>query len=164
MGADLVVKREGRQCTSSTVAVDGRLPEARGVVWLPRTPGVGDGAAVGDAVGLGDAVSVGTVGVVEGDEVVADVGDGLAAASPAPGLRAIAPVDEATNTPAPSATRPRIATIGTKPIRVPTGNRSRQLGQNPDTGVATYPQFRQRTGRRFRAMAWLAAFSVRDPF
>src|SRR2546425_243072 len=64
----------------------------------------------------------------------------------------------------PSAMSPRIGTSGTTPIGLPMGNRSRQLGQNPDTGVVTYPQFRQRTGRRFRAMAWLAAFSMRDPF
>jgi len=169
------------------VAVDGRFPEARGVLWPPTGPGVGDAAAVEDGVALGDTVGVGgpdcapdddgetaadgdalcapgVVGIVEAGDALADVGDGLAPVSPAAGLRAIAPVDDAATTAAPSATRPRIATIGTTPIRLPMGNRSRQLGQNPDTGVVTYPQFRQRTGRRFRAMAWLAAFSMRDPF
>jgi len=76
----LVVKRKGRERTSSAVEVDGRSPEARGVVWLPRTPGVGDGAAVEDGVGLGDTLCVGMVAVVEDGDVVADVGEGLAAA------------------------------------------------------------------------------------
>jgi hypothetical protein len=38
------------------------------------------------------------------------------------------------------------------------------LGQKPETGVKAYPQFRHRIGRLFRAMAWLAAFSMRDRF
>jgi hypothetical protein len=79
-------------------------------------------------------------------------------------LSAIDPLDDAANTAAPSATSPRIATIGTSPIRLPSGERSRQLGQKPETGVNTLPQFRHRTGRRVRATAWLVAFFVRDRF
>jgi hypothetical protein len=64
--------------TASTVEVDGRSPEARGVVWLPRTPGVGEGAAVDDDVAAGDGV-VGVVavggadcGTVAGGDTAAD--------------------------------------------------------------------------------------------
>jgi hypothetical protein len=155
------------------------LPDAAGGVWVPRTfPGDADGAA---PVALGLADADGSVppgdrdgegeGVEEGDAVVAppgaeiaEVGDAVGLASPATGLRAIEPVDDAANTPAASATSPASATIGTIPTRLPSGKRSRQLGQKPETGVVTYPQFRQRTGRRFRATACLAAFSMRDRF
>ena len=168
--------------------VDGRLPEGVGLVWLPRTVWVGDGVGVDDAVALGDAVvgvgdpdrvaDGGGVTPADGDavcaadvvcavalgDVPADVGEELALACAGAGRSAIDPVDDAAKTAAPSATRARSARIGTSPIRLPRGRRSRQLGQNPDTGVVTYPQFRHRTGRRFRAMAWLAAFSMRDRF
>lgn len=74
------------------------------------------------------------------------------------------PVEDAANTIAPNATSPARIASGTRPIPLPTGESSRQLGQKPETGVKAYPQFRQRTGRLFRAMAWLAAFSMRDRF
>ena len=173
---------------SSTVEVDGRFPEGVGLVWLPSTVCVGDGVALDGTVPLGDAVEgVGDPDrVAEGDGVAPPDGDELctavvvdavdpgvvvADADDAPGLdcagagrNASDPVDDAANAAAPSATSAMSARIGTRPIRLPRGRRSRQLGQNPDTGVVTYPQFRHRTGRRFRAMAWLAAFSMRDRF
>jgi len=37
----------------------------------------------------------------------------------------------------PIARRPATARIGTSPTRLPIGNRARQFGQNPDTGVVT---------------------------
>ena len=74
----------------------------------------------------------------------ATVGEGTAATreelGPVPvagGLSAIDPVDDAAKTTAPSATSPASTAIGTRPIRPLTGRTSRQLGQNPDTGVAT---------------------------
>jgi hypothetical protein len=54
--------------------------------------------------------------------------------------------------------------IGTSATRLPSGASVRQLGQKPETGVKTLPQFRHRIGRRSRATACLAAFSMRDRF
>ena len=157
-----------------------------GLVWLPSTVCVGEGVGPDGTVALGDAVDgVGDPDrVAEGDGVAAPdgdalcaavvvgpvdgalvaAGDGLAVDCAGAGRNANDPVDDAANAAAPSAIRATSARIGTRPIRLPRGKRSRQLGQNPDTGVVTYPQFRHRTGRRFRAMAWLAAFSMRDRF
>jgi hypothetical protein len=171
---------------SSTVEVDGRLPEGVGVVWVPRTVCVGSGVGVEEGVAVGDTVvGVGDrdcapdgdgVTAEDGDAVCvvdvlcagevgdapADVGDEVGLAKPGAGRSAIEPVEDAANTAVPTATRARSARIGTTAIRLPRGKGSRQFGQNPDTGVVTYPQFRHRTGRRVRAMAWLAAFSMRD--
>ena len=176
------------------VAVDGSDPEALGGVWLPRTAvGEGDepsGDGGAEAPGLldetGDAddgpdcavVGDGVVAAVDGGagvvvagalcaaigERFGGLGEELAVAWFAAGLSATPPVDDAANTAAPSATRPRIATIGTSPIRLPSGESCRHLGQKPETAVNTLPQFRQRTGRRVRATAWLVAFFVRDRF
>jgi hypothetical protein len=124
------------------------------VAWLPRTA-VGEGTEPGGEV----AVAAGCVGDTdcaadgdaEGDDALvvavggalspaaadgfAELGDELGLACVAEGRRAIDPVDDAAKTAAPSATRPRIATIGTSPIRRPRGRRVRQLGQKPETGV-----------------------------
>jgi hypothetical protein len=97
-----------------------------------------DCAADGDAEGenallvaVGGALSP---AVADG---FAELGDELGLAWLAAGRKAIDPVDDAAKTAAPSATRPRIATIGTSPIRRPRGRRVRQLGQKPETGVVT---------------------------
>ena len=93
---------------------------------------------------------------------------GAPASSPVPAPpppRAAAPHIAAVPTTAPNATSPASTAIGTIPTRLPmAGERVRQLGQKPETGVKTLPQFRHRIGRRSRAMACLAAFSVRDRF
>jgi hypothetical protein len=159
-----------------------------GLVWLPSTVWVGEGVAVNDAVALGEAVvGVGdddrvpegdgvappdgeevcaavVVGATDPGVVAAEADDALGLDCPGAGRSANDPVEDAANAAAPSATSATSARMGTRPTRLPRGKRSRQLGQNPDTGVAMYPQFRHRTGRRFRAMAWLAAFSMRDRF
>lgn len=139
--------------------------EATGLLEDP-IEGDTDADCAGEADGDATAgVAVPTVddalGATAGDE---DRGldEGLAPA-PSTGPRATGRGCAASTT-APSATRPSSATIGTRPTRLPSGRRSMQLGQKPETGVVTYPQFRHRIGRRFRAMAWLAAFSMRDRF
>ena len=97
-------------------------------------------------------------------EGLAELGDALELAWVAAGRSASDPVDEAANTAAPSATKPTIAMIGISATRLPRGWSVRQLGQKPETGVNTLPQFRHRIGRRSRATACLAAFSMRDRF
>jgi hypothetical protein len=122
---------------------------------------------------LGDAVGVGDTGpptdgegetVREGD--AARDGDtegelGLPRPTAGPNWNKS---EDMTATSAPSASSPMTARIGASAICLPSGRGSRQLGQKPETGVVTYPQFRHRTGRRFRAMACLVAFSMRDRF
>jgi hypothetical protein len=130
------------------------LGDAGGSVAAPDRAGDGDGDAAPDGEALCTAAG----------DCVADVADALGLACPVTGLRASEPVDDAAYTAAPRAAIPAMTTIGTTARRLPSGNGSRQLGQNPETGVVTYPQFRQRTGRRFRATACLAAFSMRDRF
>jgi len=154
------------------------------VPWLPRTAGVGEprvGAALPDGAGkAGDPTgAVDGDGDDEGGGVTADGGEVnvavvVALGAPADevglawvpaGRSATLPVDDAANTATPRATSPAIATIGTTPNRLLRGKRSRQFGQNPETGVVTYPQCRHRTGRRrVRATACLVAFRVRDRF
>jgi len=168
------------------VVVDGSPPDAvdtpdgLGVLWLPSMAvgaGVGRIAPArleGVAAGAGDpdrtaaeaaAVAAEEVAAVAAAGVAGAVGVAVVPASVARGRSAIDPADDAAITPTPSASSPAIATIGTRANDLPTGRRSRQFGQNPETGVVTWPQLRQRTGRRRpRAMAWLAAFSVRDRF
>jgi len=101
------------------------LADAGGSVTPEDRAGEGDDVADGDALcaAVGDAV--------------ADVADPVGLAPPVTGLRASDPVDDAANTAAPSATSPAMATIGTTARRLPSGNRSRQLGQKPETGVVT---------------------------
>ena len=95
----------------------------------------GEGGVVGDCEVGGDGDPPGaTLGEALGDAVRA-TGEGLAVWPPA-GPTATGR-GCAANTAAPSATSPRIATIGTRPIRLPSGRRSRQFGQKPETGVAT---------------------------
>jgi len=121
------------------------------------------GEADGDAT-AGVAVPTGddAVGAALGDEV-RGLDEGLVLTWPPPGPSATCR-GWAASTATTSARSPATAMIGTRPTRLPSGRGSRQFGQKPETGVVTYPQFRHRTGRRFRAMAWLAAFSVRDRF
>jgi hypothetical protein len=64
-------------------------------------------------------------------------GEAVVSAWVAKGLNAIDPPDGAATTATPSARSPTIATIGARPNRLPSGKRSRQLGQNPETGVVT---------------------------
>jgi hypothetical protein len=145
------------------VVVEGR-PDPTGGLWLPSTavgegadPGgdgeaeaaalpvdVADGApdrtaeggdAVCDCVFAGDGDPPGaTLGETVGDGV-SRVGEGVVLWPPE-GPRATGRGWVA-NTAAPSATRPRIATIGTRPIRRSSGRSSRQLGQKPETGTVT---------------------------
>ena len=102
---------------------------------------LGDG---GDGVGDPDRPAVEVAdGVAEVDapatatDVAAAVGEAVVASCVVKGLSAIDPLDDAATTPTPSASSPAIATIGTRPNRVPGGRRSRQFGQNPETGVVT---------------------------
>lgn len=138
------------------MAVDGSAPDGLGVVWLPRTAG-GDGdepgargdgllTGVGDADGGLDCAAAleGDAVTVAGDAVCVTAGDGpvelaetLGLVSGAAGPSATRPVDVAANTAAPSATSPASTAIGTRPIRLPRGRGSRQLGQKPETGVVT---------------------------
>lgn len=163
------------------------------MAWLPSTA-VGDGDVPGEEDGdreaaadvalatgevVADADGATDGGVEDADAAVVEVGgalfvavavgfaklgDGLKLACVAGGRSASDPVDDAANTAAPSAARPRIAMIGISATRLPRGWGVRQLGQKPETGVNTLPQFRHRIGRRSRAMACLAAFSMRDRF
>jgi len=146
------------QTLSSDVLVDGsdpgplEAPGALGALWLPRTA-VGAADRRGDAEALGggpdgasepadgaaadadtDATAVDGAVVTVGDAVV---GDAFELASGATGLRAIDPVDDAATTAAPTASSAATATIGRIAKRLPSGRRSRQFGQNPETGVVT---------------------------
>jgi len=146
------------QALSSDVLVEGSDPGplealgALGVLWLPRSAvgaadgpgdaeafdggpdGAGevDGAAVADADR--DAIALDDAVVTAGDAIV---GDAFELASGATGLRAIDPVDDAATIAAPTASSAATATIGRIANRPPSGRRSRQFGQNPETGVVT---------------------------
>lgn len=98
---------------------------------VAETDEVGDADAPPEGERDGDAICA-TPGVA-----VTDIADGLGLASFAAGLSAIVPVDEAAIAAAASATSPAIAMIGTTATRLPSGRSSRQLGQNPETGVVT---------------------------
>jgi hypothetical protein len=91
-----------------------------------------------DADALGEAVEVGKSDrdtcAALGDAVT-DIADGLGLAWIAAGLSASVPVDEAAIAAPASATSPAIAMIGTTATRLASGRSSRQLGQNPETGV-----------------------------
>jgi hypothetical protein len=137
------------------------LGDVGGSLTGPDAAGDGDGDTAPDVEG--DTAPDGEALCTAGDGV-ADLADALGLACPVTGPSASDPVDDAAYTAAPRAAIPAMSTIGTTARRLPSGNGSRQLGQNPETGVVTYPQFRQRTGRRFRATACLAAFSMRDRF
>jgi hypothetical protein len=90
--------------------------------------GEAEAAEEGEAAGDGDALSV-TVG-----DAVTGVEDGLGLAGPGPGPNAKGR-GWAASTATPSASRPATARIGTNATRLPSGKRSRQLGQKPDTGI-----------------------------
>jgi hypothetical protein len=93
--------------------------------------GEGDTATEGDAAGDGDELCE-TVG-----EAVVPVEDGVGLVCPGAGRNAIDPVDEAANAAAASVRSPMTAAIGTSATPRPSGKRSRQLGQKPETGVVT---------------------------
>lgn len=100
---------------------------------------LGDG---GDGVGDPDrpAVEDGVADVeatATATDVAAAVGEAVVASCVVKGLSAIDPLDVAATTPTPSASSPAIAMIGTRANRLPRGRRSRQFGQNPETGVVT---------------------------
>jgi hypothetical protein len=122
---------------------------------------------LGDAVGVGDTAPPSDgEGETTGEGAAARDGDtegelGLARPTAGPSWNKS---EDMTTTSAPSASSPTTAKIGASGTCLPSGRRSRQLGQKPETGVVTYPQFRHRTGRRFPAMACLVAFSMRDRF
>ena len=148
-------------------AVDGGGGVAEALAGVGDPGGAANGGGDGDAEGGGDgeAVPAATkLGVVEAAVAADDPEAVLELPCAGPGRCAIDPVEDAANTAVPSARSATSARIGTRPTRLPRGSGSRQLEQNPETGVVTNPQFRQRTGRRFRAMAWLVAFSMRDRF
>ena len=102
---------------------------------------LGDGGdGVGDpdrpAVEVDDGVAdVDATATVTG--VPAAVGEAVVAFCVVKGLSAIDPLDDAATIPTPSASSPAIAMIGTRANRLPRGRRSRQFGQNPETGVVT---------------------------
>jgi len=74
--------------------VDGSVPDALGVLWLPRTAGAGgpDCAADGEGVvvvmddGDGVVADVDELAAAVGGALCATVGEGLAATREAPGL------------------------------------------------------------------------------
>jgi hypothetical protein len=130
--------------TSPSVAVDGSDSTPRTAVGEGDAPGAAgaDGAAVvADGVVADGVVADGVV--TAGD--VADAGKFVCRVEIAPGaVRFNAAVNPAPRTRA--ATTPR--SRGAAARRGPTGSRSRQRGQNPETGVVVWPQFLQVTGRR----------------
>jgi hypothetical protein len=94
---------------------------------------VGEGGTVdaeGDTAGDGDRVMAATVG-----DAVTEVDEEVGLAWPVFGTTATGRLPDAAKTAAPSATSPAITTIGTSATRLPSGKRSRQLGQKPETGV-----------------------------
>src|SRR5207237_9577045 len=102
---------------------------------------LGDG---GDGVGDPDRPAVEVAdGVADVDatatatDVAAALGEAVVPSSVVKGLSAIDPLDDAATIPTPTASSPAIATIGTRPNRLPGGRRSRQFGQNPEAGVVT---------------------------
>ena len=108
---------------------------------LMEMAALGDG---GDGVGDPDRPAVEVAdGVADVDapatatDVAAAVGEADVASCVVKGLSAIDPLDVAATTPTPSASSPAIAMIGTRANRLPRGRRSRQFGQNPETGVVT---------------------------
>jgi hypothetical protein len=135
--------------TSPSVAVDGSDSTPRTAVGEGDAPGAAgaDGAAVvADGVVADGVVADGVVadGVVTAGDV-ADAGKFVCRVEIAPGaVRFNAAVNPAPRTRA--ATTPR--SRGAAARRGPTGSRSRQRGQNPETGVVVWPQFLQVTGRR----------------
>lgn len=96
------------------------------------TEGEGDAGWDCDAAGDGDPLSA-APGETLGDAVRA-IGEGLVVWPPGPRATGRG---WAANTAAPSATSPRIATSGTSATRRPSGRRSKQFGQKPETGVVT---------------------------
>jgi len=136
------------------VLVEGRFPETLGVLSLPRTAGDGDGGcAVADGLddtasgggGETDRTADGEGAGVTGDddpapEVVGEV-EGTAAspgvAVAADGLETTGPVERAAGTARASTSSAPSATSGPSPTARRSGKWSRQLGQNPETGVAT---------------------------
>jgi hypothetical protein len=119
------------------------------VLSSPTTAGDGEGAAA-VAAGPGSTVTGGADWAEDG-EGAATVADtrtvavagaveaaaGLAVAVATDSRDAAGPVESAAGTAMASASNPSRATIGANPKRRPRGSRSRQLGQNPDTGVVT---------------------------
>jgi hypothetical protein len=106
----------------------------------------GDGVREGDAAPwVGDIAGDREVLVAAGDgdavmaagDPVTDVAEELGLAWPVFGTTATGRVPEAAKTAAPSATRPAMTTTGTTATCLPSGRRSRQLGQKPETGVVT---------------------------
>jgi hypothetical protein len=113
------------------VLVEGRFGEIVGALPSPTTGGDCDGTrAIPE--GLGDAAGGGAdadrTADDEGPAVVVIAGDGL---------DVIGPVESAAGTTTASANSAARATSGTSPTVLSSGKRSRQLGQNPESGVAT---------------------------
>jgi hypothetical protein len=131
--------------TSRSVEVDGSDS-------TPRTA-LGDGAAAVTAGGGDDgtaAVGAGAVTRAGGVAAGIDVAPGADPMGATVAREtAVLPGDVAALKPIPSASAATVppTSSGTNPTR-PTGSRSRHRGQNPDTGVVVYPQFRHVTGRR----------------
>jgi hypothetical protein len=74
---------------------------------------------------------------VAAGEPVTTVAEELGLAWPVFGTTATGRVPDTAKTAAPRATTPAMATIGTSATRLPSGRRSRQFGQKPETGVVT---------------------------
>jgi hypothetical protein len=112
------------------------LDEAAGVGDADGPP-EGEGEAAGEAEvageGDGDPENGDAVSVTVGDAVTG-VEDGLGLVWPGPGPSAKGR-GWAASTATPSASRLATARIGTSATPLPSGKRSRQFGQKPDTGI-----------------------------
>jgi hypothetical protein len=140
--------------TSPAVAVEGSPPLCGG--WV--TPRTAADVAVGDATGAADALDAGAPVVAGATDARPTNGT-----DPGPATRD-PPVLVSSAVPPASARSTAPATIGNAPILLPSGNRPRQRGQKPETGVVTRPQSGHLTGRRARAMRASGASTVRGRF
>ena len=107
---------------SSAVAVDGRVPEIEGVLWLPTTAGGDEGIGVAERRGLGDGVAGATDAVgCNGDAVavgaeltgaVEPLVEGFALARAADGFTAAGATNSIAGTATASARSPAMSRIG----------------------------------------------------
>ena len=140
--------------TSPAVAVQGSPSPCGG--WV--TPRTAAGVDVGDATGAADALDADA-------RVAAGATDARPTNGTDPGpATGDPPVLVSSALPPASARSTAPATMGNGPILLPSGNRPRQRGQKPETGVVTRPQSEHVTGRRARAMRASGASTVRSRF
>jgi len=140
--------------TSPAVAVEGSPPLCGG--WV--TPRTAVGVDVGEATGAAYALDAGATGVLGATDPRSTDGTDPGPASRDP------PALVSSAVPATSARSTAPATIGNAAIPLASGNRPKQRGQKPETGVVTRPQSGHLTGRRARAMRASGASTVRSRF